>query len=281
MANPSRRGVGPAARKSTSGASRRLSPPRKPTRDPYWCAAAAPCTPRSRPGVGGCGAQPREENLTSMSHFEAKSLYPTTYRTSFCSSDRALHTNEYASCVLHGLAGARGRGGHMGCEQGEFYRGDRGVVFSGVCEVYRTRTTHAHKPDPYPAGRVGGVKALCDMMAAASPRVAVAAAAVRTKSVAATAWARAALPPPLSPPQARRRRRRPLCSRPRPRHRRRHSLSPPPPPSPPSPPPPSPTPSPPPPPCSRAASGGPERGRGRWWRGRSGGSEATRGGGHV
>ena len=49
-----------------------------------------------------------------MSHFEAKIIYPTTYRTSFCSSDRALHTNEHARCAFYMGLLAQGAGGTYG-----------------------------------------------------------------------------------------------------------------------------------------------------------------------
>ena len=46
-----------------------------------------------------------------MTHFEAKSLYPTTYRTSFCSSDRALHTKTNMRDAFYVGLLAQGAGG--------------------------------------------------------------------------------------------------------------------------------------------------------------------------
>ena len=65
-----------------------------------------------RPEMGpdlGSGAEPREKKMTSMSQFEAKFLYPTTYRTSFCSSHQALQSqnNQHGGCCAR-------------VEQGEF-----------------------------------------------------------------------------------------------------------------------------------------------------------------
>ena len=76
-------------------------------------------------------------------------------------------------------------------------------VFVKLIEHARNTHTNQARNQQVGSSGVGGVKALCDMMAAASPRVTVAAAAVRTTSVAAAAWARAAIPPPLSPPRRR------------------------------------------------------------------------------